>query len=231
MPDSRTSYWERFAQDSAESYIQTPRNQRSIDRDEFEKRGYECARKILSESQPYRTGSDLVVEYGCGVGRLLIPMASEFRSAVGIDVSPTMLEKLRATGREKGCENLSGALSTDPWEENLEADLVYSWMVFQHIESTDVINTALCKTRSALKPDSGVAYLQFDVRPRTVPYRLRSVTPDSLLPRFSRRGIRCIRRSPGEIRDMLKGAGLSILEERMDPPKKMVFLVHAPGSS
>jgi SAM-dependent methyltransferase len=231
MPDSRTTYWEQFAQDSAESYIQTPRNQRNIDRDEFEKRGYECARKILSESQPYRNGNDLVVEYGCGVGRLLIPMASEFRSAVGIDVSPTMLEKLKDASLEKKRDNVSGALSTDPWEENLEADLVYSWMVFQHIESTDVINTALYKIRSALKPDSGVAYLQFDVRPRTLAYRLRSIMPDSLLPRFSRKGIRCIRRSPEEIRGMLQGARLSIMEERMDPPKKMVFLVRAPSSS
>ena len=35
------------------------------------------------------------LDFGCGVGRLLIPLASKCKRVVGVDVSPSMLEETR----------------------------------------------------------------------------------------------------------------------------------------
>jgi hypothetical protein len=59
----------------------------------------------------------------------------------------------------------------------------------------------------------GIAYVQFDTRPSTALYRLKTRLPDFLLPRFRRRGIRRIRRAPEEIEASIKRAGLEIVAQ------------------
>jgi hypothetical protein len=59
----------------------------------------------------------------------------------------------------------------------------------------------------------GIAYLQFDTRPESLAYHIKTRMPDFLLPRFWRRGIRRIRRTPQEIEKGIHNAGLEIAGE------------------
>lgn len=74
------------------------------------------------------------LDFGCGVGRLLIPFAKVAQEVVGLDVSSSMLEEARRNCEEQGLQNVrlfrsDDALSTltGPF------DLIHSCIVFQHI--------------------------------------------------------------------------------------------------
>jgi SAM-dependent methyltransferase len=75
-----------------------------------------------------------VLDFGCGVGRLTIPLARIAQEVVGVDVSPAMLEEAGANCREAGITNATFRLS----ERGLPTvqgtfDFVHSYIVFQHI--------------------------------------------------------------------------------------------------
>jgi SAM-dependent methyltransferase len=75
-----------------------------------------------------------VLDYGCGVGRLVVPFAAQAQQVVGIDVAPGMLEQARENCRKHGIDSASFLLpdqmdSLDPGS----FDLVHSFIVFQHI--------------------------------------------------------------------------------------------------
>ncbi|MCG2968699.1 class I SAM-dependent methyltransferase, partial [Escherichia coli] len=46
--------------------------------------------KIKSLIPGFSTPTESVIDFGCGVGRLLIPLAEQAKNAIGIDISETM---------------------------------------------------------------------------------------------------------------------------------------------
>lgn len=74
------------------------------------------------------------IDFGCGVGRLTLPLSSYAQHVVGLDVSPSMVQKARENlpaGKKRQVEYVlsDDELSTLPDTY----DLVYSNIVFQHI--------------------------------------------------------------------------------------------------
>ena len=75
-----------------------------------------------------------VLDVGCGVGRLLLPMARTAAEAVGVDVAPRMLEIAAENARTAGLENVVLLGSDDQLSEvDGEFDFVNSYIVLQHI--------------------------------------------------------------------------------------------------
>lgn len=74
-----------------------------------------------------------VLDFGCGVGRITIPLARRYPEVVGADISPSMLEHARTHCRDMGIDNAvfveSGGLDRTPEQ----FDLIHSYIVFQHI--------------------------------------------------------------------------------------------------
>lgn len=76
-----------------------------------------------------------VLDFGCGVGRLLIPFAEIADEVVGIDVSPSMLEEAKNNCREQGLKNIELIRGDDRLQAVAQGfDLVHSFIVFQHID-------------------------------------------------------------------------------------------------
>jgi SAM-dependent methyltransferase len=75
------------------------------------------------------------LDFGCGVGRLVIPLAQMCDSVTGIDVSPGMLAEATQNVRREGIENTSFVRSDDELTD-LEGsfDFIHSYIVFQHIQ-------------------------------------------------------------------------------------------------
>jgi SAM-dependent methyltransferase len=75
-----------------------------------------------------------ILDFGCGVGRVLAPFAKIADEVVGLDVSPSMLQEARRNCDEHQLRNVRLLVSDD----NLSAltgefDLIHSCIVFQHI--------------------------------------------------------------------------------------------------
>ncbi|MFL5954449.1 MAG: class I SAM-dependent methyltransferase [Gaiellaceae bacterium] len=74
-----------------------------------------------------------VLDFGCGVGRLVIPFAGRFDEVVGVDVSEAMLEEARRNAGAQGCSNVDFATDLALLGHRRTFDLVHSYIVLQHI--------------------------------------------------------------------------------------------------
>lgn len=91
-----------------------------------------CNRYVAPGFRPRR-----ILDFGCGVGRVILPFAQleGVERAVGVDVSPAMLEEARRNQAIFGVDKLELL----PSDDRLSAvapgfDLVHSFIVFQHID-------------------------------------------------------------------------------------------------
>jgi SAM-dependent methyltransferase len=84
-------------------------------------------RVIRERFGDFRPSSAL--DFGCGVGRLLIPMAKTVSRAVGVDVADRMLELARAHIAQSGVD----AIVTKEIPTDETFDWINSFIVFQHI--------------------------------------------------------------------------------------------------
>lgn len=74
------------------------------------------------------------LDFGCGVGRLLIPLAGISGEAVGVDVAPRMLELCQQNLALAGLKNGSVVLGDDTLSRvEGEFNFVNSYIVLQHI--------------------------------------------------------------------------------------------------
>jgi 2-polyprenyl-3-methyl-5-hydroxy-6-metoxy-1,4-benzoquinol methylase len=75
------------------------------------------------------------LDFGCGVGRLTIPLSAACKKVVGVDASPSMLQEAKKNAKEMGAESIEFLLA----DENLSTlgsegfDFINSFIVFQHI--------------------------------------------------------------------------------------------------
>jgi SAM-dependent methyltransferase len=74
------------------------------------------------------------LDFGCGVGRLVLPLARRVPEVVGVDVSPAMLAEARKNCTEAGAHNVA-LCETDSakFQSAGNFDFVHSFIVFQHI--------------------------------------------------------------------------------------------------
>ena len=106
-----------------------------------------------------------VLEIGCGMGRLLRPMSERVARATGVDISGEMIA--RATQALADRPNVR-LLRTDgdlPETPDASLDLVYSFVVFQHVPSRAAVSRYLAEAARVLR-SGGVLRFQADGRPR-----------------------------------------------------------------
>jgi len=102
------------------------------------------------------------LDFGCGPGRLLVPLAGVCREVVGIDVSDAMLEEARSNCAQLGLGNVSFVKSDDHLSAlNGGFDLIHSVLVFQHIETRR--GMALVERLLDLLNVGGVGVLHFTI--------------------------------------------------------------------
>lgn len=74
------------------------------------------------------------IDFGCGVGRIVIPLGRQCHEVVGVDVSPSMLDEARRNVEHAGCTNVRLRLTDEFMAEPASGfDFVHSYIVFQHI--------------------------------------------------------------------------------------------------
>lgn len=99
------------------------------------------------------------IDYGCGVGRVSIPLARRFAHVHGYDISPGHLSLAKEHAEEGGAGNISFHLCSETFLEPLnECDVFYSLIVFQH-NPPPIISILVANALRALKP-GGIAVFQ-----------------------------------------------------------------------
>jgi 2-polyprenyl-3-methyl-5-hydroxy-6-metoxy-1,4-benzoquinol methylase len=133
--------WERLARtDPYYAVLTEPKYHGELsksDRAEFFRTGEVHVSEMLSiiRSRLHPTFAPArALDFGCGVGRLLIPLAARCREVTGVDVSPAMLEEARRNCDAAGASHVRLVKSEDTLA-GLEAgfDFVHSYIVLQHI--------------------------------------------------------------------------------------------------
>jgi SAM-dependent methyltransferase len=156
--------WNRRARSDARYYVALGRKSQSwqdfLNGAEDLVRGLEKELGRISTTTP--ESERRALEIGCGLGRLMLPLSAHFHEIHGVDVSERMVQ---LAGR-----NLAGVAHAHVHATsgtNLERfqddsfDFAYSYAVFQHIPSREVVLRYLEETRRILR-DGGVARMQFN---------------------------------------------------------------------
>jgi 2-polyprenyl-3-methyl-5-hydroxy-6-metoxy-1,4-benzoquinol methylase len=105
-------------------------------RDDFFASGRGFVNWVLAEAErhhgPFPRGRAL--DHGCGVGRLSIPLATEFDEVVALDVAPAMLAEAAANATRAGVVNITLGEADDGLSRaDGPFDFVNSHLVLQHI--------------------------------------------------------------------------------------------------
>jgi SAM-dependent methyltransferase len=109
----------------------------AFDRAEFFRRGeahiIEMLAIIRSRLHPAFAPAR-ALDFGCGVGRVLIPLAAQCREVTGVDVSLAMLEEARRNCEAAGTSHVRLIRGDDSLSAIKEKfDFVHSYIVLQHI--------------------------------------------------------------------------------------------------
>jgi ubiquinone/menaquinone biosynthesis C-methylase UbiE len=146
--------WNARAREDASYYVAFGR--RDQDEEEFFATGEEVVKGLEWELRRLPSNANRrawrALEIGCGPGRIMRPMSKVFGEIHGVDVSDEMVARARA--------NLAGIPHAHPHvgrgsdlaqfaDESFE--LVYSYAVFQHIPSGEVVFNYLREARRVLK--------------------------------------------------------------------------------
>ena len=171
MDDSEVSSlmrddWNARAREDASYYVAFGRRQQS-DADFFAT-ATEVINILESELRrvpPQQRSMWKALEIGCGPGRLMRPMSRHFAEIHGVDVSDEMIDLARERLRDTPNAHphlTDGATLAEFADETF--DFVYSYAVFQHVPSREVIATYMRETHRVLKT-GGFARLQFNGMP------------------------------------------------------------------
>jgi len=106
--------------------------------------------KIIHQKDPKKMR---ILEIGCGIGRLLIPMSKIFGQVIGIDISSEMIHK-----GKKHIEDLpncqifeNNGIDLSEFADNY-FDFCFSFIVFQHIPEKKIVEKYISEVSRVLKP-------------------------------------------------------------------------------
>lgn len=127
------------------------------DLETFQMRGEGDCNKIL----PYVTKDSVVLDFGCGIGRVMLPLSKHVKEIHGVDISPDMLRYAREYLKNIGNVYLYPVNGVDMkgFPTN-KFDFVYSFITLQHIMSKRSLVNNLFEIKRVLKY-KGKAYLTF----------------------------------------------------------------------
>lgn len=122
--------WEERARASTHIFI----DDRAHTEEELRALGEADAEMILADASQDLTPDAAVLEIGCGIGRLMEPMARRFREVWGVDISAEMIQRgrirLAALDNVHFVENNGMDLAGVPSDH---FDLCYSYFTFRHL--------------------------------------------------------------------------------------------------
>lgn len=213
VQDQMRQDWDDRARRNALYYIVTDAAESE---EQFAASGEQSVQTILADIQQDVHAEGTVLEIGCGVGRMLRPLAQRFAMVYGVDVSAEMISRARA--RLADLTNVSVSLTDGTSLRPIKSesvDVAISYLVFQHIPDASVVEGNIAETFRVLRP-GGVFKFQVAGRPDTVDaeFAERSRSKDTWC------GVNF---SDSEIRRMCSRLGFTIRSTRSQQPEDSCY--------
>ena len=164
--------WNKLAQKNSRYYI-VSRAGKEINEKRFKEIGEENYHDLVLSDNLLREKlvdfkNKVVLDIGCGTGRLTELFAADFKNAYGIDISEEMIRQ--AKERLNDIKNVH-LYATDglnyPFEDNF-FDFIFSFVVFHHMPNREVVKKNFEEVYRTLKKD-GITKIQ--IRGGGQPYR------------------------------------------------------------
>ena len=154
------SEWDERARENARHYVATGQVEWN-DEEYFESGRENVRREILTDMTNICQGKDpgqmTVLEIGCGSGRITRALSEVFGQVYAVDISGEMIRQARESLRDRPNAHvyqnngsdlavLNGALG------DIQVDFAFSYIVFQHIPSREVITGYVQEVHRLLRP-------------------------------------------------------------------------------
>lgn len=132
--------WENLAKKNPRYYINSDYG-REITEGQFRESGKKAYGKFIAQDELLK-GKGIILDFGCGTGRLTEFMAKDFKKVIGVDISATMI--CEGKDRLKNLKNvelleIDGASIPLP---DRSVDIVFAYLVFQHIKERFMVENA-----------------------------------------------------------------------------------------
>jgi ubiquinone/menaquinone biosynthesis C-methylase UbiE len=130
---------------------------------EFFNSGFEHIKFIFESIQKSvnpKFNPSSALDFGCGVGRCAIPLATICHRVVGVDIASSMLEEARKNSMKNNITNLELIKSDDSLSQiSGQFDFIHSFSTFQHISQKR--GYKIFSRLTELLSDNGVAAIEF----------------------------------------------------------------------
>jgi SAM-dependent methyltransferase len=157
----RSDWNERAAEDA---YYYVAFGRREQDDEEFFSTAGDIVKGLIADLGRLRA-RDAALEIGCGPGRLMKPLSRYFGEIHGIDISDEMVRLAHERLRDVPNAHAHHTSGADLFRfADGSFDFVYSYAVFQHIPSREVVFNYLREAHRVLKP-GGVLRCQLNGLP------------------------------------------------------------------
>ena len=169
LPDVKKT-WDDLAYKNASFFMNTKtRSREAVDEFEFRQTGQEDYMRYILEDGVLREKLGVlrdkkVLEIGCGAGRMTEFFAKDFKEVHGLDISGELVDY--AKHRLYSLDNVSFAVNDGksiPYG-NGYFDLIFSYLVLQHIPEVDIVQDYFKDIKRTLKP-GGLAKIQLRTGP------------------------------------------------------------------
>jgi SAM-dependent methyltransferase len=148
--------WDERARENARHYVATARTDWT-DEEYFESGRQNVYHEILTDMGNVCQGKDpkqmSVLEIGCGSGRITRALAETFGQVYGVDISGEMIRQAKDALADMPNAHVfrnNGADLTVLGD--IQVDFAFSYIVFQHIPSRDVIHSYVRDVHRLLRP-------------------------------------------------------------------------------
>src|SRR6266545_1984541 len=142
--------WNERAGEDANYYVAFGR--REQDDEEFFSSARDVVRGLEADFRRLQ-GRDAALEIGCGPGRLMRPLSRHFAEIHGVDVSDEMIALARERLQDipHAHPHVGDGASLREFPDDT-FDFVYSYAVFQHVPSREVVSEYMREIHRVLKP-------------------------------------------------------------------------------
>jgi ubiquinone/menaquinone biosynthesis C-methylase UbiE len=154
------SEWDERARENARHYVATGKVEWN-DEEYFESGRENVRREILTDMTNICQGKDpgqmTVLEIGCGSGRITRALSELFGQVYAVDISGEMIRQARESLRDRPNAHVFQNNGSDLSVLNdalgdIQVDFAFSYIVFQHIPSREVIAGYVQEVHRLLRP-------------------------------------------------------------------------------